>query len=74
MCQFASVNSLRQVLRDAHLPPSLPGIGLDSNLIFSQKSYLPRSAMLNLTLDLFGESINVFEVSRDFYVFYIVLK
>jgi len=38
------------------------GMGLDSNLIFSQASYIPRSTSLNLTLDLFGESINVFEV------------
>lgn len=38
-------------------------MGLDSNLIFSQDSYIPRSSSLNLTVDLFGESINVFEVS-----------
>jgi len=40
-------------------------MGLESNWIFSQKSYLPRSAMLNLTVDLFGESINVFEVNEN---------
>ncbi|XP_063238564.1 uncharacterized protein LOC134540049 isoform X2 [Bacillus rossius redtenbacheri] len=39
------------------------GGSVESNVIFSPKSYIPRSAMLNLTLDLFGESINVFEVS-----------
>ncbi|KAK3861716.1 hypothetical protein Pcinc_032352 [Petrolisthes cinctipes] len=38
------------------------GASVDSNVIFSSKSYLPRSAMLNLTLDLFGESVNLFEV------------
>ncbi|XP_068221439.1 uncharacterized protein [Palaemon carinicauda] len=38
------------------------GATVESNVIFSGKSYLPRSAMLNLTLDLFGESINFFEV------------
>lgn len=38
------------------------GATVDSNVIFSSKSYLPRSAMLNLTLDLFGQSINFFEV------------
>lgn len=38
------------------------GATLDSNVIFSTQSYLPRSATLNLTLDLFGEMINVFEV------------
>lgn len=38
------------------------GAVAESNVIFSSKSYLPRSAMLNLTLDLFGESINLFEI------------
>ncbi|KAF4523962.1 hypothetical protein B566_EDAN012435 [Ephemera danica] len=40
------------------------GIGAtaDSNVIFSTKSYLPRSAMLNLTIDLFGESVNLLEI------------
>nr|AHJ78589.1 dLp/HDL-BGBP precursor [Astacus leptodactylus] len=38
------------------------GAAVESNVIFSSKSYLPRSAMLNLTLDLFGESINLFEI------------
>ncbi|KAK4294432.1 hypothetical protein Pmani_032938 [Petrolisthes manimaculis] len=38
------------------------GASVDSNVIFSSKSYLPRSAMFNLTLDLFGESVNLFEV------------
>ncbi|XP_065341223.1 uncharacterized protein LOC135940312 [Cloeon dipterum] len=38
------------------------GTNLDANLIFSTKSYLPRSAMMNLTVDVFGESINLFEV------------
>lgn len=34
----------------------------ESNLIFSERSYLPRSAMLNLTFSLFGENVNLFEV------------
>ncbi|XP_063589036.1 uncharacterized protein LOC134766188 isoform X1 [Penaeus indicus] len=38
------------------------GATVESNVIFSSKSFLPRSAMLNLTLDLFGQSINFFEV------------
>ncbi|ROT70456.1 beta-1,3-glucan-binding protein precursor [Penaeus vannamei] len=38
------------------------GATVESNVIFSSKSYLPRSAMFNLTLDLFGQSINFFEV------------
>ncbi|CAL4076232.1 unnamed protein product [Meganyctiphanes norvegica] len=38
------------------------GTAIESNVIFSSKSILPRSAMLNLTFDLFGESINFFEV------------
>lgn len=39
------------------------GMNTDSNLIFGTDSYLPRAASLNFTVDLFGESINVFEVS-----------
>ncbi|CAG2063265.1 unnamed protein product, partial [Timema podura] len=34
---------------------------VDSNVIFSPESYLPRSASLNLTVDLFGEAFNVLE-------------
>lgn len=34
-----------------------------TNLIFSTKSYIPRTAMINVTLDLFGESINAYEVT-----------
>ncbi|XP_069692884.1 uncharacterized protein Apoltp isoform X2 [Periplaneta americana] len=39
------------------------GGSYESNVIFSPKSYLPRSAMFNLTVDLFGESVNVLEVA-----------
>ena len=38
------------------------GGSVESNIIFSTKSYLPRSGMVNLTLDLFGESVNLFEL------------
>ena len=34
----------------------------DGSLIFSQSSYLPRSANLNLTASVFGESLNILEV------------
>ncbi|XP_063426893.1 apolipophorins-like [Mytilus trossulus] len=37
------------------------GAAIDSNLIWSSKSFLPRSAMTNLTVDLFGHSVNLFE-------------
>ncbi|CAK9805149.1 unnamed protein product [Anthophora quadrimaculata] len=39
------------------------GGNCQGNLIFSPKSYIPRSATFNLTFDLFGESVNVFEVT-----------
>ncbi|XP_066998183.2 uncharacterized protein Apoltp [Anabrus simplex] len=39
------------------------GGNYESNVIFSPKSYIPRSANLNVTVDLFGHSINVFEVA-----------
>ena len=35
---------------------------VESNVVFSSRSYLPRSANLNLTVDLFGESVNLFEL------------
>lgn len=41
------------------------GFGMDGNVIYSTASYLPRSLGLNLTLDLFGESLNLLEVIID---------
>lgn len=39
------------------------GGSFDSNVIFSPKSYIPRSITSNITLTLFGENINILEVS-----------
>lgn len=41
----------------------ISGGNYESNVIFSPKSYLPRSATFNVTVELFGESVNIFEVS-----------
>ncbi|KAJ3640007.1 hypothetical protein Zmor_003331 [Zophobas morio] len=38
------------------------GANYDGNVIFSPSSYVPKTAMLNLTVDLFGQSINLMEV------------
>jgi len=38
------------------------GASLESNLIWSSDSFVPRSAMLNLTVDVFGQSVNLLEV------------
>lgn len=38
------------------------GGSIESNIIMSSKSYIPRSVGVNLTVDLFGESINLLEV------------
>jgi hypothetical protein len=38
------------------------GVTVDSNLIWSSGSYVPRSASLNLTVSMFGEAVNLFEV------------
>jgi Domain of unknown function (DUF1943)/Lipoprotein amino terminal region len=38
------------------------GGSVDSNIIFSEKSYLPRSLSFNLTTNLFGENINLLEI------------
>uniref|UniRef100_A0A182NT55 Vitellogenin domain-containing protein n=1 Tax=Anopheles dirus TaxID=7168 RepID=A0A182NT55_9DIPT len=42
------------------------GMTVDSNVVFSTESYLPRSVRLNLTTDLFGESINFLELNVRF--------
>ncbi|XP_055713060.1 uncharacterized protein LOC129807664 isoform X2 [Phlebotomus papatasi] len=39
------------------------GANVDSNLIFGTDSYLPRTMSLNFTADLFGESVNLLEIS-----------
>nr|CAD7199620.1 unnamed protein product [Timema douglasi] len=38
------------------------GTTTESNVIFSQKSFLPRSASLNLTTEVFGHSFNLLEL------------
>ena len=38
------------------------GAKLEGDLIWSSKSFVPRSAMLNLTVDLFGHSVNLLEL------------
>lgn len=38
------------------------GWDLDVNVVYSTKSFLPRSASMNLTVDLFGHSVNLFEI------------
>nr|UEK51469.1 MTTP-like protein [Parasacculina yatsui] len=38
------------------------GASVEGTVVFSPESYVPRSAMVNLTLDLFGEAINLFEI------------
>lgn len=39
------------------------GANLETHLIYSPVSFIPRSAMLNLTVDLFGQSINLVELN-----------
>lgn len=39
------------------------GVVADSNVIFSTDSYLPKTVSLNFTVDVFGESINFFELN-----------
>lgn len=38
------------------------GASIESNLIWSSKSFLPRSVTTNVTFDLFGQSVNLFEL------------
>ena len=38
------------------------GASVESNMIWSSKSFIPRSLMANLTVDLFGQSVNLLEI------------
>ncbi|CAI9743195.1 apolipophorins-like [Octopus vulgaris] len=38
------------------------GAKIDSNVIFSSKSFVPRSGNVNLTLDIFGQAVNLLEL------------
>jgi len=38
------------------------GASVESNLIWSTESFVPRSAMVNITVDVFGQSVNLLEV------------
>lgn len=38
------------------------GASAESNLIWSTESFVPRSAMINLTVDVFGQSVNLLEI------------
>lgn len=38
------------------------GATLESNMIWSEKSFVPRTGSLNMTVDVFGRAINLFEV------------
>ena len=38
------------------------GASVESNIIFSSKSWIPRSASVDLTVDMFGQSVNLVEI------------
>ncbi|XP_023229314.1 uncharacterized protein LOC111629660 [Centruroides sculpturatus] len=38
------------------------GTHAESNIIYSPQSYIPRSAMFNLTVDVLGSTVNLFEI------------
>ncbi|XP_076341847.1 uncharacterized protein LOC143242367 isoform X2 [Tachypleus tridentatus] len=38
------------------------GVHVDGDVIFTPESYLPRSGMVNFTVDVFGNSLNLFEI------------
>lgn len=44
------------------------GFHVDNHLIFSTDSYLPRTAMFNLTVDVFGKTCNLFQVKIYIYI------
>ena len=52
----------RNIEKSAFFKSLNTGAKMESNLVWSQKSFLPRSATLNMTMDLFGKSFNFLEV------------
>jgi len=60
-------NDLRKFSRNMEISGLLDiinvGANAESNIIYSQRSFLPRSVSLNVTTDIFGQSVNLFEVS-----------
>lgn len=60
-------NDLRKYSRNMVVSDFCPinnaGWDIDTNVIYAPKSFIPRSASMNLTLDLFGQSINLLEVT-----------
>jgi len=53
----------RNIEKSIFLKSANTGGRMDSNLIWSPKSFIPRSVSLNLTSYLFGQSYNFFEVN-----------
>ncbi|XP_075454563.1 apolipoprotein B-100 [Ascaphus truei] len=71
--QIPSVMDFRKFSRNYKISKSVLVPGLDEtlaakaegNVIFDSGSYMPKEAMLQATLDVFGESIDMFEVSVE---------
>ncbi|GFQ98349.1 vitellogenin [Trichonephila clavata] len=64
MNKFASDARKFSTAHEAHyfLESIDSGIHTDSHMIFTTDSYLPRTAMFNLTVDIFGKSCNLFQI------------
>lgn len=47
------------------------GATVESSVVWSPKSFVPRSGSVDLTLDVFGQAVNLFEAreSLQFYLF-----
>lgn len=60
-------NDLRKYSRNMVISDFCPinnaGWDIDTNIVYAPKSFIPRSASMNLTLDLFGQSVNLLEVN-----------
>lgn len=63
---FQPTNHFRKYsfYREASFNVDALGVGgnVEQTVIYSQDSFLPRSASLNLTAELFGHSLNILEV------------
>lgn len=53
----------RNMVVNHFCPSNNAGWDIDTSVVYTPKSFLPRSASMNLTLDLFGQSVNLLEVN-----------
>ncbi|XP_053316213.1 apolipoprotein B-100 [Spea bombifrons] len=64
---FTKLSRNYQISKNVHVPGADGALGakLEGNVIFDSGSYMPEETMLEATLDVFGQSFDMFEVSIE---------